>query len=275
MSEAEGTPRADLSALERLLSTRTAGRGSRWRWRCPDEERIAAYVDGRLASPARERVEGHLARCEACLGQLVFLLRLEKAQPPPPVPESLLARARASAASGRRRVLAPGLQWAALAGATASAFFVAAVWLRQPSPIVPPAAPSAPPPAEKASPPPASPGPSAAAAAPASPPPRRVRGGGGSPAPEILVPREGSVVPGDGLEIRWRGVRGALVYEVRLVTADGSLVWEERTEATAALLPAGVRLEPGRRYYVWVRAYLSEGRTLKSAAFGFSVDGRR
>ncbi len=82
-------------------------------------------------------------------------------------------------------------------------------------------------------------------------------------------------MPGDGLEIRWRGVRGALVYEVRLVTADGSLVWEDRTEATAAPLPAGVRLEPGRRYYVWVRAYLSEGRALKSATFGFSVDGRR
>jgi len=82
-------------------------------------------------------------------------------------------------------------------------------------------------------------------------------------------------VPGDGLEIRWRGVRDALVYEVRLVTSEGSLVWEGQTEATEATLPADVRLEPGRKYYVWVRAYLSEGRTLKSDAFGFSVDERR
>ncbi len=275
MSEPDGRARTDLGGYVRLLFSRTAGRGSRLRWRCPDEERIAAYVNGRLASPAREKVEGHLARCEPCLSQLVFLLRLEKAHPPPPVPESLLVRARALPASEGRHVLADSLRWAALAGATASALFVAAVWLRQPSPIVPPAAPSSPPPAEKASPPPASPGPAAAPAVRPSPPPRSVRGGGGSPAPEILVPREGSVVPGDGLEIRWRGVRGALVYEVRLVTSEGSLVWEGRTEATAVPLPAEVRLEPGRRYYVWVRAYLPEGRTLKSAAFGFSVDGRR
>jgi hypothetical protein len=82
-------------------------------------------------------------------------------------------------------------------------------------------------------------------------------------------------VPGEGLEIRWRGVPGALAYDVRLVTSEGSLVWEGRTEATAVPLPEDVHLEPGRRYYVWVSAHLSEGRTLKSDAFGFSVDERR
>jgi hypothetical protein len=82
-------------------------------------------------------------------------------------------------------------------------------------------------------------------------------------------------VRGEGLEIRWRGVPGALGYEIRLVTSEGSLVWEGQTEATEATLPPEVRLEPGRRYYVWVRAHLSEGRTLRSDAFGFSVDERR
>ena len=82
-------------------------------------------------------------------------------------------------------------------------------------------------------------------------------------------------MPGDGLEVRWRGVPGSLFYEVHLVTADGSVVWEGRTEATEATLPAGVHLVPGQKYYVWVRAYLSEGKTLKSPAAGFSVDGRR
>jgi hypothetical protein len=82
------------------------------------------------------------------------------------------------------------------------------------------------------------------------------------------------VVPGEGLEVRWRGVPGSLFYEVRLVTAEGTNVWEGRTEATAAPLPAGVGLLPGQKYYVWVRAYLSEGKTLKSAATGFRVDRR-
>lgn len=273
MSEPDSRAPTDLKTLVRLRCSGATARGIRLRWFCPDEERIAAYVDGRLPPTAREKVERHLARCEPCLNQAAFLLRLESSGPPPSVPPALLARARAVPAPGWRHMLIPDLRWAALAGATASALLVAVVWLHQPSPIVPPPAPSTAPPAEVASPAPASPAP--AAAPEVRPSPRRsVRGGGGSPAPEILVPSEGSVVPSEGLEIRWRGVPGALAYEVRLVTSEGSLVWESRTEATAVPLPQEVRLEPGRRYYVWVHAHLSEGRTVKSPAFGFSVDGR-
>jgi hypothetical protein len=274
VSEPGGRAPTNLTTLVRLRCGRAGGRGIRLRWFCPDEERIAAYVDGRLPRPARAKVERHLARCEPCLSQAAFLLRLENSGPPPSVPASVLARARDLPEPVWRRVLALDLRWAALAGATASALLVAAVWLRQPSPIVSPPGPSDAPPAVEASPPPASPEPAAAPAARPSHP-RSVRGGGGSPAPVILFPSEGSVVPGKGLEIRWRGVPGALAYEVRLVTTEGSLVWEGQTETTAAPLPADVRLEPARRYYVWVRAHLSEGRTLKSPALGFSVDVHR
>ena len=40
---------------------------------CPDEEQIAAYVDGTIEPEAREPLELHLADCDACIA-LVGLL---------------------------------------------------------------------------------------------------------------------------------------------------------------------------------------------------------
>jgi hypothetical protein len=87
----------------------------------------------------------------------------------------------------------------------------------------------------------------------------------------LVFPQEGSVIPSDGLEFSWQEVEGSLFYEIRLVTADGSLMWEQRLEATQAWLPADLRLAAGQKYFVWVRAYLPEGKTLKSSTVGFTA----
>lgn len=34
---------------------------------CPDDETLAAYVDGLLSDPKRSRMEAHLSECDACL----------------------------------------------------------------------------------------------------------------------------------------------------------------------------------------------------------------
>jgi hypothetical protein len=89
--------------------------------------------------------------------------------------------------------------------------------------------------------------------------------------PNLLFPQEGSVIVPKELEFSWQGVERSVFYEIRLVTADGTLMWEKRVEATSVRLPAGVRMAAGQKYFVWIRAYLPEGKTLKSSTVGFIV----
>jgi len=44
--------------------------------RCPDEERLADYLEGRLSEKERSNVEEHLAGCEICLEGLAVTSRL-------------------------------------------------------------------------------------------------------------------------------------------------------------------------------------------------------
>ena len=39
---------------------------------CPDEERIADYLEGRLSAEDKEAVDAHLSECERCLEELVI-----------------------------------------------------------------------------------------------------------------------------------------------------------------------------------------------------------
>ena len=89
--------------------------------------------------------------------------------------------------------------------------------------------------------------------------------------PELVYPREGVILASRDLEFRWRQMPGVLFYEVRLVTAEGDVVWEKRSETTHARLPDSIHLASGGQYFVSVRAYLSRGKTAKSATVGFKV----
>jgi hypothetical protein len=229
--------------LERLLSSQRGPRSHR-AWSCPDEVTLAAFVDGRLPERARSRVQRHLADCETCLQHVAAALRARET-PPPEVPARLLARARALAEPRARGPLASTWRWGTISAA-AGLVLVAAVYVWQ----------------------------SGTAPAPGSSP-AEVRGVPGQPvAPQILSPTEGSIVGRQQTEFRWRGVAGANYYEIQLVTAEGDVVWQERTEATGVRLPATVPIAPGQDVYVWVRAHLLDGKTLKSDPVGFTLDDK-
>lgn len=252
--------------LATLLQARGAERSKRT-WRCPDEARLAAYADNQLEDRARHSLEDHLAGCEFCPGQLAFLARLQGSEPPEQVPPQLLARARELAAKQTRSLWVPGLRWATAFGAAASLLLVATLWLNQPEiSVSPPSPPEGPSPESLAAPPPIPP-------APAEPLPS-VRSRQPEPvAPELLFPAEGSVVRAGYIDFQWRGMPRSLFYEIRVVTAEGDLVWRGRAEATRVQLPPDVQLAAGQKYFVWVRAYLPEGKTAKSAVVGFNVGG--
>lgn len=251
----------DEKELIQLLQSRRE-RSALRRWYCPDEAQLAAYAEGRLADIALRRFESHLADCAFCLRHVAFLLQLQEVEPPAEVPPSLLAQAREIV---QRQ--SPRLTWRwATASAVAAGFAIAVmVWFReQQLPVFSPK--PSPAPHTQIAPPTAAPN------QPPSETPRTVRKAEKkSFVPEVLFPREGTSVFREALEFRWKAVPRSVFYEIRMVTETGDLVWEAQTTGTSARLPREIQLEPGQKYFVWVHAYLPEGKTVRSKAVGFKA----
>ena len=231
-----------------LLSSASAS-GARQGWRCPDETRLAAYVEGKPEDSLREEVEVHLADCAFCRGQVGFLARSGHLGPPPAVPVHLLAEAKGDR-SPLLRVLRPATL--ALAGAGfVLAMFQIAPYPRQGT----------------------SPGGSRPATVPSG---TRSEGNarissGATDGPWIVRPREGQNLPRGALTLQWETAPTALFYTVQLVDQKGDVVWEGRSEGRSLTVPADAALAPGEPYFAWVLAHVRNGATVRSPAVGFRV----
>jgi hypothetical protein len=223
--------------------------------RCPLPEQLAAYVDSRLDSSARGRVEEHLADCTHCLGQVGFLVRESRGKELPPLPARLVDAARVRPA--RRFTLVPVPALAAMA-ATALLLAVGVVW--QPERGLRPFGP-----AHLGS-------DSTGQTSSGAPMDRTVRNGAVTTAPpRILLPVDGAIVDSLPTEIRWSASPGALQYSVQVLSLAGDLIWEGVSAGREVVVPAGIVLEPGQRYYVWVEAQLPSGAVSRSDAVAFRV----
>ncbi len=254
------------TSLKRFFKTRLKARDRR-RWGCLDEFEIAAYRDHRLDSREKDRVEAHLAECDFCLGQVTFLSRMGQAPVPESVPGELISRAQKLVASRSGSVFGWAWRWEAVTATVAGLAVVVVLSLRNPVREVPTVQPS---PAVA----PTTRAPlQAAPEVPRQPAPLPTvrRASPRISAPALLSPRPNATLSGRLVEFRWEGVRDALYYEVQVVTADGDLVWESRTEGNTTSLPSDVSLQTGQRYFVWVQAFLAEGKTTKSTAVAFTV----
>jgi hypothetical protein len=236
-------------------------------WRCPNETTHAAYVDARLSGSPKLQFERHLADCCYCLNQVAALVRLQAEDAPSDVPPELILKARALVERPGRRAPEPLLRWGAVAAAAASIVLVVVTTHRQPhsSTTVSPTQPLRPPAVL--------PAPSMPTPQPATPPTIRSQE---SPAPtlQLVYPREGSVLALRDLEFRWKPVPGALYYDIRVVTQEGDMIWEGRAEGTRAKLPSNTSLKAGEGFFVRVRAYLPEGKTITSRTVGFKVKSK-
>jgi hypothetical protein len=238
--------------LTTLIPSASCGGARRGR-RCPDEERLTAFVGGTLSNDAREAMLDHLAGCGFCCGQVAFLARAAELGPPPAVPAALLALAQGDRGSAVRH-LRPA---AALAAAVTvvAALLLVGNWTRQePLPI------------------PGS-GSKAPAATPAPQGPERTLRNGRAPeqAPLLVSPAEGASLPRSSLVLRWHEAPGALYYTVQIVNARGDVAWEGRSEGTSLAVPAAADLVAGDRYFAWVVAHLPSGGIVRSPAVGFRL----
>jgi len=233
------------------------------RWMCPDDQTIAAYVDDALSQTRKARVKLHLSKCERCRLIVADVVKLQR-ELELPIPPSELARKTAQFAS---TVSAPfGWIWAP-AAAVALIFLITVTisLLREPEKLL------------VASPPP----PSAPMIAKAEPLTLRnrplheiLRKPRLSEAlPVILSPRWDNTVAREQLEFNWTPVSRSRYYEISIVTSDGDLLWEGQTEKSVLHLPSEVVLMRRGSYFVWVTAYLADGRVARSSPVRFVVKG--
>ena len=75
----------------------------------------------------------------------------------------------------------------------------------------------------------------------------------------------------DELTIHWTRVPGSLYYDVRLVNAEGFMIWQDRVKETRSNLPPDLELVSGNWYFVRVDAYLAEGKSIGSPHVKFTV----
>ena len=254
------------SARERVTSDdstsfRETGRRRSWGLKCPGDDVLAGYLDGALNYAARTQIESHLADCASCrnlIGDVAMIQRSDDM----PMPLGLKQRAIASTAPSRKRsrwILIP-------AAATGMAcVLIAGVLLRGPK-------------NQKA---PISPSPVASVVAKSETPPTPgqadpniVRKGPSLESlPTLISPREGSVTGLNKLVFSWKPVARARYYEIHVVTSEGDPVWQGQSNKTDANLASGAVLKDGT-YFVWITAYLADGRVEKSAAVSFVVNAR-
>ena len=239
--------------------TQETGRWRFWGLKCPGNHILAGYVDGGLDEAAARRTESHLADCAACrslVGDVVTMRRLEAT----PLPLGLKQRAIASTAPSRTRprwVLIP----ATAAGLTL--VLIVVVLIRGPrneislisrSPAAPVVAKSETP------------------TAPGGAAPNIVRKSAPSESlPALIFPGDGRVVRPSELILKWKVVPHARYYEIHVVTSEGDPVWQSDSERTDAKLSPDITLKDGT-YFVWITAYLDDGRVQKSTPVRFVVN---
>jgi anti-sigma factor RsiW len=211
---------------------------------CPDESRIAGYIDGGLDAAIRQQLEQHLADCGHCLALVGLLSRERSASASESVSSPVLAQVGARAREQSQRPWRFAPQWAA-----AAAVVLAVPLLVQ-----------------------LGRSPDAGLEGQGRPAPPAIRKSESTPDTlQVLVPGAGGAVDARRAQFRWTEVAGSPYYEVRIVTDDGAVVVRERVTGTAWQLPAQVQLQPGAEYFVHVDAYPSGDKAVSSDHVPFRV----
>jgi Putative zinc-finger len=232
------------------------------RWTCPDDLTIAAFVDDALSQARKAAVERHLSECERCRVIVADVVKLQREVELPVTPFELARRTVQFAPAVSAR---PHWIWApAAAVALIVLITVILSLLRQPQKLL------------VASPPP----PSAPMIAKAEPLDSRNRPRHeilrkpqlSEALPLVLSPRLDSAVVRENLKFNWKPVSRSRYYKVSVVTSDGDLLWEGQTEESSLHLPSEVVLKSGA-YFVWITAYLADGRVAKSSPVRFVIKG--
>jgi hypothetical protein len=224
---------------------------------CPAQQELAAYADQQLIGPRRHSIERHLVSCDTCVQQVAYLVRT--AQQGEPVPVDLINKAFALA----KQDIHYGYPiWKlALSGAFAILLLVAVSWRF----IEHKGAPTSETPA---------PTQTAVVAHNVTPAPNshEVFRGNDTVESPFLFPSPNQRVDARKLVFRWKPVRRANLYDIEVVTDDGSVIWAERVKASSAALPSDIHLVKEASYFVRLRIHMVYGSVEATKAVGFIAE---
>lgn len=239
--------------LTELLRRRSAEVSGQTRF-CPETEVLVKYFEGCLNEKALSSLKHHLVGCRFCLAQVGNLERLANRSIDLDVKGAVLADA--------KRLFKPVLPkstrnvpvWAATAVVVLAMFTISTLGPRSgdvPATI-------------------------AAGEQPMVEPRGQFRSiDSPMSTPKIISPVEGEQIKSNELTVRWTEVQGSLHYDVRVVTAEGFIVWNNRVEGTEWKPPIDQPLESGMAYFVRVDAYLAEANSVSSDHILFTMEERK
>ena len=232
------------------------------KWTCPEDEIIASYVDCTLGSARKKWVEFHLAGCRRCRLLIAGVLKAQREaeEDLPSVPPDL--RWKSIGLVDRRSRSGRGIWVPAAALAAVALLAIGMSILRKPDQLIiqSPPSPAAPLIAKSE--------PSARLGAPVREIERKRISA--KLLPRVVFPPAGSMVSRQRLQFSWKVIAQSRSYEVRVVTSEGDPVWQEQTEKSGLQPPSDLTVSDGP-YFVWVTAYLEDGRVAKSPPVKFFV----
>jgi len=231
---------------------------------CPRDQLLAAYADQQLIGNERHLVEEHLTSCDACLGQVAFLVRNESA-PPSHTPDDLLHTA-LNLRGSRGSTAGYSWRWLAAASAVVVVVGVALVVTWQKSQMFASRSNSASQSTELSS----------TREVPSLHPSDqnhegKVRGDNEASDSTLTSPSPNATIDARSVEFRWNATKDASFYEIELVSEAGDLIWQGRSNALSVKLPAHIHLESGKVYYIWIRTHMAHGVVEQSKAVRFKV----
>ena len=264
----------DEQQLKQLLQSR---RSPRRGFGCPDENQLAAYVEGQLTAKVRSKLERHFSSCESCLDAIAFLAQSTELSDSEPVPAYVVARARGLVTTKRRGWR---WEWAVATAAAACVLLVVSLIVFKSrvhdEPLVAQNVERSPAVVNTPTPEPPRPVPTRSASRTETnreqtPSVRGANRSEGEFKPRLLFPHEGSVVSRRELDCRWQAIPDAQSYTVRVSGLDGSLLVEEETKESRLKLNDDERFKNDGSYYLTVVAHLSNGRTVTSDLIKFRI----
>lgn len=218
----------------------------------PDDETLSRFSRGELDQPSRQRLEGHLSRCEACRRRLVRAHRARRPAPDAgataiPVPQELRRRIRAMGRQPRRS----RYRWDAFAAAAAipavAALVLIVLWRFQ----TPPTATSIP----------LQPGDPWTLRSEDIPSPWR-----------DLMPTNGARLEGPDIELSWHLVLQQRSQQIFILDELGNVRYQGEVEGDRLILSADDLSPPPRgatQLYWTLSLDLPDGQILESQVSGF------